>query len=45
MHANYNGRGVCAITVHVVGEVAITIAVNGGVHVIRVLDERIKGAV
>ena len=45
MHADNDGGGVPdAVAVHVVGEVAVVVAVNGRVHVVGVLDEQVKQA-
>ena len=46
MHADDDGRRVPnAVAVHVVGVVSITVAVNGGVHVVRILDQRVESTV
>ena len=45
MHADNDGGGVPdAVAVHVVGEVAVLIAVNGWVHVVGVFDEQVEQA-
>ena len=46
MQTNHDGRRVPnTVTIHVVREVSIAVAVNGWIHVVGVLDERIKRSV
>ena len=46
VHAhNDGGRVPNSITVHVVGEIPVPVAVNGRVHVVGVFDERVKSPV
>ena len=43
MHTDNDGGGVPnTIAVHVVGEVAVLVAVNGWVHVVGVFDEQVE---
>ena len=43
---NHDGGGVPnAITVHVVGEISIPIAVNGRVHVVCIFEKRVKTSI